>query len=423
MARRMCRNTAIVAGILALLLPVAASPATAATYRTIHQFRDEASGSHPVVEVVRAADGMLYGTTRGGGAKGFGTVFRLAPPQTANGAYRYTLLHVFAGGRDGTNPLSGLVEGPGGSLFGTTESGGGGSCSGGCGTIFELAPKAGGGFVYRVVSRFDTATAGARASGSLAVRAGRIYGTTSAGGRFTGGTVWELRRVGAGWSRTILHAFRGGRNDGLYPRSGVVFGPDGALYGTTEAGGSETGGRGTVFRLALASGGVGPTTTILHRFADDGNGTGPIAPVTLDAKGTVYGTTPYGGTGTCFMRCGTVFRLAKSGGIWKATVIHRFDGQVGGAFPRGALVFDGAGRLYGTASTAGARGSFGTLFRLDPPAAAGGSWQRRILHTFAGPPGDGATPFGGLTRSGGAFWGTTRDGGGEGLGTVFSATP
>lgn len=423
MARRVCRNTAIVGGALALLFTGAASPAAAATYRTIHQFRTEASGSHPVTEIVRTADGMLYGTSQGGGTKGLGTLFRLAPPQTANGAFGYTLLHVFAGGQDGAIPLSGLVPGPGGSLFGTTESGGGGSCSGGCGTIFELAPKAGGGFVYRVVNRFAASTGGARASGGLAVRSGRIYGTTSAGGRYAGGTVWELRRVGSGWSRTVLHSFRGGRNDGLYPRSGVVFGPDGALYGTTESGGSDAGGRGTVFRLALTSDGTKPAPTILHRFADDGNGTGPIGPVTLDSAGTVYGTTPYGGTGTCFLKCGTVFRLAKSGGTWRASVIHRFDGAAGGAFPRGALVFDGAGRLYGTASIAGARGSYGTIFRLDPPATAGGSWQRRILHTFAGPPSDGAIPFGGLTRSGGAFWGTTRDGGRDGLGTVFRATP
>lgn len=411
---------AVAAGLILVGGLAAAGSAGAEAVLTLHRFADS-GGRHPWTDLLRTADGTLYGTTVDGG-QGAGTVFRLAGPAVAGGSWRLQTLHGFRGGADGATPLSGLVAGAGGVLYGTTESGGGGACSGGCGTVFALTPRTGGGFAYAVIHRFETAASGARPSGRLALRAGTLYGTTSAGGRFDGGTVFALRPGGGPWRKTILHNFRGGQSDGKYPRSGVVFGPDGALYGTTETGGRAVGAHGTVFRLAFG-GGSGPQFTLLHRFAGGADGEGPIAPVALDAAGAVYGTTPYGGTGGCFLRCGTVFRIAPTTGGWAKTTLHRFRHGGDGSFPRGTLVIGAGGALYGTASRGGLPASFGTLWRLDPPASAGAAWTIAVLHRFAGTP-EGAAPIGGLTAGGGALWGATRDGGtAAGAGTVFRLVP
>jgi len=394
----------------------------AAAFATLYSFRADGTGEHPWTGILRTQSGGVLGTTSGGG-KGFGVVYRLDPPATAEGPWRYKVLHNFLGGRDGTFPLSSLVAGASGRLYGTTESGGGGSCSGGCGTVFELIPNSVGGYIYQVIHRFGPAKSGARPSGQLSFRSGRLYGTTSIGGTFDGGTVYVLQRVGDLWQKSVLHNFQGGANDGKYPRSGVVAGRDGALYGTTETGGMDVGGLGTVFRLAPGAA-AGSQVKLLHRFQGGDDGSGPLAPVVIDAKGNVYGTTPYGGVGPCPLQCGTVFRLAKNGGVWVKTTIYRFGRDGDGSFPRGSLVLDAQGRLFGTASGGGLPVSAGTVWRLDPPLSSPGPWRRTVLHRFSGPPADGAAPFSGLRFAGRWLWGTTRDGGANSsAGTIFRFVP
>src|SRR5687768_8663621 len=90
---------------------------------------------------------------------------------------------------------------------------------------------------------------------------GALYGTTSAGGAVNGGTVFKLSTDGATWTRTVIHSFGSGF-DGAFPSSGVIVGADGNLYGTTTAGGAA--GRGTVFRLS--NDGSGWTYALLHEF-------------------------------------------------------------------------------------------------------------------------------------------------------------
>jgi uncharacterized repeat protein (TIGR03803 family) len=82
--------------------------------------------------------GNLYGTTRGGGKYGFGTVFKLTP---LNGTWTYTSLHDFTGGADGANPYGNVISDSNGNLYGTTAAGGNLTpCSGGCGVVFMITP-------------------------------------------------------------------------------------------------------------------------------------------------------------------------------------------------------------------------------------------------------------------------------------------
>ena len=374
-----------------------------------------------------AFEGALYGTTTEGGLHGMGTVFKLTPPAAGKRKWKRTVLHHFRGGRDGAVPLAGLVRAPTGALYGTTDTGGAGACSGGCGTVYELKPGPGDTWTYAVIHRFRNVRAGVRTSAQLSIKKGVLYGTTSAGGAHDRGTIFSLRWNGTKWRHWVLHSFAGGEGDGQYPRAGVVFGPDGALYGTTETGGKDVGANGTVFRLAQTEGG-GPASwevSLLHRFQGGDDGEGPLGPVAFDASGALYGTTPYGGGGPCFLGCGTVFRLAKqTGDQWDKQTIHRFAPGTDGSFPRGSLVATGAGVLYGTTTKGGNPSSLGTVFRLRPPKPGSEQWKATVLHKFAGP--DGSVPFGGVILRSGVLYGTTRDGGASGgaqLGTVFALTP
>jgi uncharacterized repeat protein (TIGR03803 family) len=101
-----------------------------------------ADGCSPHAGLVRDKKGNLYGTTESGGTKGnggFGTAFELSPPASTE-----SQLHSFKFGKDGYNPLGGLIFGKSGNLYGTTNSVGGNYPNGSPGEVFELAPPAAG---------------------------------------------------------------------------------------------------------------------------------------------------------------------------------------------------------------------------------------------------------------------------------------
>jgi hypothetical protein len=109
---------------------------------TIYSFNGGSDGIGPTGPLALGADGTLYGTTEKGGAQNSRIAFSLTPG--SGGGWTETLLHTFAGGSDGSNPLSGLIFGPDGGLLGTTYDGGNGQCkiagSVGCGTVFDIVP-------------------------------------------------------------------------------------------------------------------------------------------------------------------------------------------------------------------------------------------------------------------------------------------
>jgi uncharacterized repeat protein (TIGR03803 family) len=203
------------------------------------------------------------------------------------------------------------------------------------------------------------------------------------------------------------------------PNGGLVADSAGNLYGTTRAGGN---GFGTVFELSPpASEGDSWTETVLYAFNPNGNnndGSMPYSTLIFDKLGNLYGTTEYSATGW-----GTVFELAPpttAGASWSETILFNFpiDGTRG-AQPQGKLVFDGTGNLYGTTLLGGSVNSIGTVFRLHPPATAGGVWNQAILHNFGIVSGDGYNPGTALMLRDGVVYGTTQAGGSNGIGTVF----
>ena len=202
----------------------------------------------PVGALLQAADGNFYGMTSGGGDYGYGAVFKMTPDGVATNIYSFT------GGPDGYNAVGALVQGTDGNLYGATE----------------------------------------------------LSSTNLVGMTFTeGGTVFRITTNGV---NTVLHRFQNGLPEGVNPYAGLIQGSDGNFYGTTY-GGIYRGGidngpspiNGTVFRLAPDG-----TLTTLVTFDGFDDGANPASALVEGVDGALYGTTTAGGPNNQ----GTIFKLS-----------------------------------------------------------------------------------------------------------------
>src|SRR5579872_1152043 len=205
------------------------------TFSLLHSFLGGADGEFPSSSLTLGNDGNLYGTTYSGG-KGFGTVFQLS--QSSSG-WTEKVLYSFAGkaDNDGSYPQYGslVFDRTGKIIFGVTSAGG----TADFGTVFELTPASSGEWTETVVHSFAGGKDGATPYGSMSSDVnGNLYGTTQSGGSGRG-TVFNLsrNRNSKGWSEKVLYRFKGGK-DGAFPQSGVVIDSTGSLFGVTYNGGS-----------------------------------------------------------------------------------------------------------------------------------------------------------------------------------------
>lgn len=378
-------------------------------------------GLYPQGGVIFDAAGNLYGTTAyGGGSEcdsgSCGAVFELSP--SANGAWTETLLHRFSNdGADGQFPCASLIFDAAGNLYGTTSAGG----AYGGGTVFQLAPGANGSWKERVLHNFGGLRDGQGPFASLIFdAAGNLYGTTRFGGADGEGAVFELSPGANGkWREKVLHSFQYNGKDGYEPIAGLIFDTTGNLYGSTFWGGSQScgdNGCGTVFELTPGANGSWKEK-VLHTFEDNGRGNGPSA-VIFDSAGKLYGTTQLGGK----YGYGTVFQLAPgANGEWTEKLLRSFYFR---RFPTAGLIFDGAGNLYGATIEGGGSGCLdqgcGTVFQFAP--GTGGKWTYKVLFSFND--NDGWLPLDSLILdANGNLYGTTEFGGTYDYGTVFELTP
>jgi uncharacterized repeat protein (TIGR03803 family) len=406
---------------------------TETTEKLLRTFASGKGGGSPFGKLIFDSAGNLYGTTLAGG--GFntecpngwcGAAFELTP--TSGGRWKETVLHDFTFGKDGTEPLAGLIFDSAGNLYGTTYSGGRGNCSGRCGVVFELTPTSGGKWQETVLYAFSGGAYGASPTGGLIFdAAGNLYGTTGSGGNRGFGVIFELMPISKGkWKEKVLYAFTGGK-DGGQPGASLIFDAAGNLYGTASngGGGSCEGGCGVVFNLVLGDGKW--REKVLHEFTGLNDGGYPNSALIFDPAGNLYGTTNMGGNrGDCQgFGCGVVFRLTPmSNGRWKATVLHTFSGGNDGAAPGTDLTFDAAGNLYGTAYDGGIGNcAYGCGLAFKLTLTPNGKWKETVLHSFTGG-NDGGNPASGLILDAkGNLYGSAYDGGADGWGVVFELTP
>jgi uncharacterized repeat protein (TIGR03803 family) len=165
----------------------------------LHAFGSIPDGENPGSgeELVFDGAGNLYGATSGGGAYGYGAVFELSP--TASGTWTEAVLYSFAGGHDGKNPNAGVVFDAAGNLYGATIYGGilfpskAPKSAPGCGVVYKVAPASGGAWTETVVHHFTCGGDGGNPSSALIVdTSGNLYGTTTDGGRYNSGVVYEV---------------------------------------------------------------------------------------------------------------------------------------------------------------------------------------------------------------------------------------
>jgi uncharacterized repeat protein (TIGR03803 family) len=331
-----------------------------------HSF-DGSNGISPGGGLLRDPGGALYGTAESGGtinahlcSSGCGVVFRLDGT-----GKKESVLHKFTGTPDAYFPFSLLAEDAQGNLYGVGAGG-----KDGLGAIFKVT-KAG---EESVFYSFAGGSDGCDPSGGVIFdSAGNMYGVTLTGGAAfcnSGyGVVFEIDTAG---NETVLHTFGG--SDGANPASVLLFDSQGNLYGTTENGGSSgvcDGGCGTVFELSPQNGGW--SENVLYSFCSLSNcadgltpGNGPLV---RDMAGNLYGTTEFGGTyNDCNGSCGVVFKLDTDG---HETVLHNFTGEKDGGSPVAGLTMDLAGSLYGAATLGGDLGcksgtdrGCGTVFKI-----------------------------------------------------------
>lgn len=312
-------------------------------------------GAGPNAGLIQATNGNFYGTTDGGGANDFGTVFELTPAGKLTTVYNFCSV---SGCSDGANPSGGLIQGSDGNFYGPTAVGG----TFGAGSVFKLTPAG----AFATLASFDLTNGKDPAFGSLIQASdGNFYGTTLAGGANTAcggnggcGTVFKMTPRGA---LTIVYSFCAQTNctDGYELFGGLVEGSDGNLYGTTAEGGAN--GYGTVFKLST----TGALTT-LHSFDSYPDGAYPEAALIQGTDGNFYGTTPQGGTNGV---AGTVFQITPSGTL---TTLYDFCSRTNCADGTGP--FEGVmqatnGKFYGTAFGGGTSknciGGCGTAFSLS----------------------------------------------------------
>ena len=335
------------------------------TFNSLYSFQGGTDGEAPQRPLTLGPNGTYYGTTFGGGEgtcnyEGIlecGVVFNAGanptPPRTPLLKFRENVLYRFSGGSDGANPVSTVVFDKAGNIYGTTSSGG----EYGHGSVFELSPARGGTYTETVLYSFCPVQppfcpdGAGPDDGVIFDNAGNLYGTTVSGGSYGNGAVFELSPSGVGWTESLLHSFEG-ENDGRTPESGLAMDTAGNLYGNTSFGGSGGNGGGTVYELGLNGFNVLYSLASGYYSAADR--------VTLDSSGNLYETVALGG----FWGCGQVLELANTGGNWTYIDLWDFTGSNDGCNPSGSVVLDSSGNLYGTAE--GGNNGYGVVWEITP---------------------------------------------------------
>jgi len=398
--------------LLLLFLTLTAPPVQGQTYSVIHNFTGGGDGGDPWSGPTLDSAGKLYGTTFGGGLSncggGCGVVYRLAHQGSA---WVLNPLYSFTGGPDGGYPVGAVTFGPNGTLFGTTTEFG----SYGGGTLFNLRPRPTA--CPTVLCPWSEASIYQYPLNSnlpwpkgniIFDPAGALYGTTTYGGEYGFGSVFQLSPSGGGWTETDIYDFQG-LADGGYPGVGLAMDGAGNLYGTTYFGGAY--GWGTVFELTGS--GSSWTRTTLYSFENRSDGHGPAGGVTFDNAGNLFGGTLYGGSNG---EAGIVYELSPSDGGWTFTLLYTFSGNGG---TDSNVTIDSSGNIYGTTV---ADGSYeqGSVFKLTP---SDGGWIETDLYDFTGGT-DGGSPKGAVaTGSNGNLYGTASQGGAYNQGVVWQIAP
>jgi len=299
---------------------------TTGQYALLYSFCSEGAhcpttGANPTGGVTLGFDGNLWGTTLNGGKDGAGTVFKLTPTGTLTNLYNFT------NGKDDSAPDYPPRQGQDGNMYGVSEA----QYSGQYGSFYKLTTK--GIITPHPFDPIKSWSPNLPTQGSD----GNFYGTTQLGGDVTCkcGAVYKATPAG---KLSLLHLFTGinVNQDGYRPNGVLVEGADGNFYGVTYQGGAKN--VGTVFKISPAG-----AYSVLYSFGSvTGDGTLPLSGVTFGTDGTMYGTTVSGGT----KNAGTLYKITTAGK--ETTLYSFCSVACTNGFsPSTALVLHTDGKFYG----------------------------------------------------------------------------
>lgn len=387
------------------------------TWQTMLSFTNSAAqnrGRTPGGGLSSDGQGYLWGTTSAGGEYGFGTIYKY---HVATGVLT-TLHHCRnAAPNRGLNPGAGLVNDGRGFMWGTMPYGA--NADNGC--IFKIGIANG---IYTQVAEFSGtagAVKGTNPAAKLASDGGDfLWGSTQLGGAPDSGTIFKVNIL-TGVVTTVVEFNRvAAPAQGSYPSAELCWDGAGNFWGTTANGG--TPGHGTIFKVNAAS---GTLTTIAAFTGTSGafRGSSPSTGLTADHQGILWGSTSRGGV---FADRGTIYRVdPQTGAASMVLAFPEVEGTIIGRYPTGKMLHLGAGVLLGTTSAGGGgdpdSAGPGTIFKYDTTTA---TFTNLVQFTEAGSVDVGRTPYAGLVEgNGGLLWGSTREGGLRGYGTIFKVDP
>ncbi len=325
----------------------------------IHIFNNPAvEGRTPVSALVQDADGVLYGLTSQGGSSDRGTVYKIRPDGTG-----YGVLHSFSANPGRESYLNGKnnswILGSDGVLYGTSRFGG----ANGGGYIFKINRDGSG---FTLIHSFEGNRLGPTTGyypdgGFLMAGDGFLYGCasvgspTAPGGAIGGGVVYKIATDGTGYR--VLASFN--RTNVFTPTS-LIQGRDGKLYGTTFEG-SPTGSinpRGAIFTLTTDGTGF----AIVYNFTGTGDsGSYPDSPLVHATDGRLYGTALEGGTS----RRGSVYRINTDGTGFAVVHTFSGSPPVERG-PADVFFQGSDGAFYGTARGSSSGNGFGRAYSVRP---------------------------------------------------------
>ncbi|HLY18944.1 MAG TPA: choice-of-anchor tandem repeat GloVer-containing protein [Bryobacteraceae bacterium] len=401
--------------IFAVAALLAGGAGAAGKTQLIYSFAGDTDGEYADTDLAIDGAGNIFGTTVQGGQFSSGTVFQLAP---SAGGWIHTVLYSFTGGVDGGEPYKGVTLDAHGNLYGTAGVGGlytGPCVDTGCGVVFKLT-NSGGTWTPQVIHSFTGGTDGYGPGARVTVDShGNVYGTTPTGGVDGFGIVYQLKPDGnGGYTEKVVHTFTGGMDGAGGSAGRLIVDNSGNIIGVCTTGGAN--GAGVIFELRPTATGEW-NVTALYAFKGEPDSGFPYGEIVGDGRGNLYGTTYYAGAHDF----GAIYRLSRQNGVWTETWLYSFQGGTDGNGPISTLVADAAGNLYGTTSAGGAACNCGTIFKIDP---AGSIPAYSVVYRFKGAPGGGFV-YNGMTAdaTGRLLYGATVHGGPTDDGTIYQFTP
>ncbi len=318
-------------------------------YTKRFDFRYAPGGGTPYSDLMKATDGMIYGTTYTGGDLFAGTIYRIDPDdQTFENVYNFDYFN------NGGSPIGGLIQASNGQLYGM--AGGGANFDG---VIYVFDPVS---LSLTVLQHFDELNSGKDPRGNLLQASnGKMYGMTMKGGTNQDGVLFEYDIATSTFTK--LFDFLD-VTSGKEPQGSLMQATNGKLYGLTSDGGSF--GNGVLFEY-------NPMTyeyIVKVHFDDLNKGGYPVGTLLEFGDNQLYGLTASGGINSM----GVIFVYDAESETFSK--LFNFNGAATGMVPVSTLMAASNNKIYGTTQLGGMYNN-GVAFEYDPLAD-----DYLVIHNF-----------------------------------------